>query len=319
MNCPKCGTALPDNARFCYGCGSAMAAAAPPAAPAPAARPIAAPPGVTSLKCPQCGAPIHPSFGDAVLSCDYCGSSVSLGAEGWKQIGKHSLLSAKVVEVADALDLVHQHVNTGFLHRKTFEESKVNQQKLTFVPFWVLPVSATTNYVYTDVAVSVGGTLGTIAAAEVLGGGGRNRYPSVVPFPVAPMVNPTRTDTLSAMYEYPVVAVKSMTAYQPKGYEFSLTDRALFDKNAIPPGVPILNGDLGEDAAQFAARAYVTQLQSELAHKKHTMVQQVQTQVTVAEGELVHVPIWYVELERKGAKTVVLIDSHAGKIMQTIA
>jgi hypothetical protein len=110
-----------------------------------------------------------------------------------------------------------------------------------------------------------------------------------------------------------------MAAYQPKDYQFGLADRTFFDKKNIPNGTTILNGDLGEDAARHAAQAFVQQLQSEAAHKKHSMVSQLHTQVDISEGELLHVPIWYFQLDHKGAKTTILIDAHAGRVIRTVS
>ena len=331
MICPNCGAPLPDTARFCYSCGTPMRGASPvpgtsappppPPPPPPPDRPTVAPAGVQALKCPSCGAPLSPTFGDMVVTCDYCGSSVSLGAAGWRAISKHSMLIAKIVDPAGALDVVHKHVDTGFFHRKTFEESTVVEQKLTYVPFWIVPVSATTNFTYQDIAVSVGSTVATIAAAEVLGGaiGGR-RGGGFMPIPIVtgPTVNPTRQDTVSGSYEFPVIAVKAMGAYQPKEYTFQLGDRTLFDKKQLPPNVTVLNGDVGEETAHGAARAFVTQLQTEEAHKRHHMVSQLNCQVQVNEAELLHAPIFTYTLERKGERTVYLVDAHARQLIRTI-
>jgi hypothetical protein len=341
MNCPRCGAPLPDNARFCYACGSPLGASAapggaptggvppPPPPPTPAsnataapAAPPLAPAGATALKCPSCGAPIAPTFGEMVITCEYCGASVSLGGAGWKEISKHSMLTPQVLDANQALAIVRASVDQGFLHRHHFEESKIVEQKLSFVPFWIIPTSASTSFQYQDIAVGVGATVGSIAAAELLGsalGGNRGGGGfAVIPVMAGPAVNPTRADAISGMYEYPVVAVKGMSAYQPKDYQFALGDRTFFDKKQVPEGAPILNGDLGEDAAQHAARSYVTQLQAEAAHKKHHMVSQLQTNVEIAEGELLHVPIWYFVLERKGEKSIILVDGHAGKVLQTV-
>ena len=319
MNCPKCGTSLPDGARFCYSCGSSLAPPPPP--PAPAASPTVAPSGTQELKCPACGAPVHPTFGEMVITCEYCGGCVTLGGNGWKEISKHTMLPARVGSAADALQVVRASLDVGFFHKTVFEESKVVEQRLTFVPFWVMPVSASTSYVYQDVATSVGATVGTMVAAEVIGSAlGGNRRGGFVPIPImaGPVVNSNRQDSITGMYEFPVVAVKGMTQYQPKSYEFALRERSFFDKKQVPQGAPVLNGDLGEDAAQHAARSYVTQLQSDLAHQKHHMVSQIHTEVQVSEGELLHVPIWYFQLERKGQRMAILVDAYAGKIMQTV-
>jgi hypothetical protein len=325
MYCTKCGNSLPDDARFCSKCGTAVAGApgggSAAAAPAATSGPTLAPAGVQELKCPSCGAPIKPVFGEMVISCDYCGSSVTLGGAGWKEINKHTMLKLVVPSREAALKVVQGYLDQGFLHRHYFEESKIVEEKLSFVPFWVLPASASTTYQYQAVATSVGATVGTVAAGALLGSvlsGQRGGGFTVIPIMGGPVVNPTRSETISGQYEYPIVAVKAMSSYQPKDYQFSLTDRTLFDKKGVPDGTPILNGDLGEDSAQHAAKAYVQQLQSEMAHKKHGMVSNIKTDVDVSEGELLHVPVWYFQFDHKGQKAVVLVDGHAGRIIQTI-
>ena len=326
--CSKCGAQLPDGAQFCYKCGTAVPGGAGGGAPAasgapaaPAAKTIAAA-GVQELKCPSCGAPIKPAFGEMVITCDYCGGSVTLGGDGWKEINKHTMLPLKVTDRAAALKAVRDYVDQGFFHRNDFAESQIGQERLSYVPFWVMPASASTTYQYQAVATTIGATAGTMAAGALLGealGGGRRGGFMVMPIMAGPVVNPNRSETVSGQYEYPVVAVKAMSAYQPKDYQFGLQDRTFFDKKNIPEGTPILNGDLGEDAAHHAAEAYVQQLQSEVVHKKHSMVSQLRTQVTISDGELLHVPIWYFELDRKGTKTTVLIDGNAGHVIRTVA
>jgi hypothetical protein len=334
--CAKCGTQLPDGSEFCYRCGApvpgAGGAAAPrpgsssgptaTASPAPAAGgPVLAAAGVEELKCPSCGAPIKPTFGEMVITCDYCGASVTLGGAGWKEISKHSMLLLKVTDQNAALKSVHDYIDQGFFHRKDFEESKILESRLSYVPFWVMPASASTTYQYQAVATSVGATAGTIAASALLAGalgGGRRGGFMVMPIMAGPVVNPNRSETVSGQYEYPVVAVKAMSAYQPKDYQFDLAGRTFFDKKSIPDGTTILNGDLGEDAARHAAQAYVQQLQSEEVHKKHSMVSQLRTQVDISDGELLHVPIWYFHLDHKGVGIVILIDASNGRVIRTV-
>jgi double zinc ribbon protein len=332
MNCTQCGAALPPNARFCYACGAPAYNPAAPGAPPPppppppatagtvttaAGGPTIAPAGAQAIKCPNCGAPVHPTFGDMVITCDYCGSSVTLGGAGWKQIQKHTMLVAKMTSRDDALKLVQAFMDQGFLHRRAFEDSKIVEEKLSYVPFWIVPVAATTTYTYQDVAVSVGSTVATMAASELLGSALTGNRGTVVPIMTGPVVNPTRSATLSSNLEFPVVAAKGMTAYQPRNYAFNLTDRAIFDRKKIPDGAPVLNGDIGEDAAQHAAQVYVTQLQAEQAHRAHRMVSALKTDLQLSEAELLHVPIFYFLLEHKGARQPMLVDAQAARIMPT--
>lgn len=324
--CMKCGAQVPDGAAFCMKCGNPMGSAggSPPASPAGAAAAPSSPPiadaGVQELKCPTCGAPIKPTFGEMVITCEYCGGSITLGGQGWKEISKHTMLPLTVPDRDAALKVVRGYLDQGFLHRHFLEESKLVEERMSFVPFWVVPASATTTFQYQAVATSVGATVGTIAAGALLGsalGGGRGGF-TVIPIMAGPVVNPTRAETISGQYEYPVVAVKAMSAYQPKDYQFSLTDRTFFDRKAIPSTATILNGDLGEDSARYAAEAYVKQLQSEAAHQKHHMVSNLSCQVQVSEGELLHTPIWYFRFEHKNENVTVLIDGNAGRVIRTV-
>jgi len=321
--CMKCGAQVPDEAQFCMKCGTPVGGAARPPPPPPAAAasvaPIAAA-GVQELKCPACGAPIKPTFGEMVISCDYCGGSVTLGGQGWKEISKHTMLPLAVADRDAALKIVRGYLDQGFLHRHFLEESKITEEHLSYVPFWVIPAAASTTYQYQAVATSVGATAGTIAAGALLGNalGGRRGGFTVIPIMAGPVVNPNRSETISGQYEYPVVAVKAMSAYQPKDYQFSLTDRTFFDKKSIPQTAPILNGDMGEDAARFAAEAFVKQLQSEAAHQKHHMVSNIKCEVQVSEGELLHAPIWYFRFDHKTENVTVLIDGHAGRVIRTM-
>ncbi len=322
--CVKCGTQLPDDAKFCAKCGTPIAAVgAGPAAsssPAASAAPTIAAAGVSELKCPSCGAPIKPTFGDMVVTCDYCGSSVTLGGAGWKSIQKHTMLALKVTDPNAALATVRASMDQGLFHRHEFEQSKVVDTKLSYVPFWVVPVSASTTYQYQAAAASVGATLGTIAAGEMLGGalGGRRGGMTIIPIVGGPVVNPTRSETMSGKYEFPVIAVKALASYQPRDYQFQLAERSLFDKKAIPGTAAIVNGDVGEDSAQGSAKAFVEQLQSELAHKKHSMVSKLETKTEIAEGELLHVPIWTFQVEHKGQRQPFVVDGNASRVIRTV-
>jgi len=321
--CMKCGSQVPDGAQFCMKCGTPVGAAGgppPPPPPSPAASSTIAAAGVQELKCPTCGAPIKPTFGETVITCDYCGGSVTLGGQGWKEISKHTMLSLAVTDRDAVMKVVQTYLDQGFLHRHFLEESKLIEERLTFVPFWVIPTTASTTYQYQAVAETVGVTAGTMAAGALLGRamtGGRGGI-AVIPIMGGGVVNSNRSETISGQYEFPVVAVKSMSGYQPKDYQFALTDRGLFDKKTIPSNAPVLNGDMSEEEARAAADAFVKQLQSETAHKKHHVVSALQTQVQVQEGELLHAPVWYFRFDHKGENVTVLIDGHSGRVIRTM-
>ena len=126
-----------------------------------------------------------------------------------------------------------------------------------------------------------------------------------------------RAYQMDSDYNYPVVALKALTEYQPKDYQFRLEERTLFDAGKVKE-LKILNGDVGEDTAKYQAKTMVDQLQSEKAHAAHHMIQQLSTESDTGEGELLHAPVWIVRLDHKGSKIALVVDGNSGGTINSI-
>ncbi len=94
-----------------------------------------------------------------------------------------------------------------------------------------------------------------------------------------------KSEQMDANYNFPVVALKALTAYQPRDYQFSLEERTLFDVTKVAKNIKVLNGDISEDVAKSQAKTLVDQLQSEKAHAKYHMIQQINTESDVGDLE----------------------------------
>lgn len=328
--CHKCGTQLPDEALFCMKCGSSLTAA-PPTAGAPKkearAEPFA-PVGVTQLKCPSCGAPITPQFGEMVITCEYCSTSVVLGAEGWRSVQKHTMLPIGFPDRDAILARMHDMMIVGLLRRHLQDSSTLEELKLTVVPYWVIPVSARTSIVASDMAAQAGQVAATAAIAGILGAamsGGRGRGGFAGPMAAGVLLGTSRGQgsqqkafQANNLYQFPVVAMKALAEYQPRDYAFDVDDRALFSAGSFPKHVPILNGDVGEDDAKYQAKALVDQLQSDKAHRQYHMIQQIRTELDLGEAELLHVPIWFARYDHGGKKIVLIVDGHNGQLINSL-
>jgi ribosomal protein L37AE/L43A len=355
--CPNCGTQLPDGAAFCYKCGSSVApGGAQPrqyGAQAPSAQqrsvPVIAPVGATALKCPSCGAPISPKFGEMVITCEYCGTGITLGNDGWKDIEKHTMLRLNVTK-----DQVESKI-TGMMDKGIFrhhlhEESTLEEMTATFVPYWIIPVSARTSIVAVDAMQQVGQIATTAALMGIMSGGfggrrrsfdmsgligsslnslsgnwrraigGRGVFAGALPqtmfygmgMGMGMGGGPTKTYQLDQNYDFPVVAMKDLMEFQPHDYTFALDQRVLFDASKIDKSIKILNGDIGEDVAKVQAKTLVDQLQSQKAHEQHHMIRQLNTEMDVSDGELLHVPVWLTRYNHKGNKIVFVLDGNSG-------
>jgi ribosomal protein L40E/DNA-directed RNA polymerase subunit RPC12/RpoP len=352
--CHNCGAQIPDDAAFCPKCGAITGVTSPKPA-APSASPVVAPSGVTSLKCPSCGAPIAPKFGEMVITCEYCGSAVTLGAQGWSSIQKQTMLLLKVATVDQVNAIITPMMDKGLLHRHLHEDSVQEEMSLTFVPYWIVSISARTSITATDETAQIAQTASTAALMGVIfggmgggfggggrgggfGGGGRRRafegrFVTTNPFSGILGLKRIRimafgmgmgrgggmkkTEQMDANYYFPVIALKALTDYQPRDYQFNLDGRALFDISKLPKGVKILNGDISEEVAKSQAKTLVDQLQSQKAHAKYHMIQSINTISDVGDVELLHAPVWFAKYDHKGNKIVLVIDANSGNVINS--
>ena len=325
MFCIKCGLQLPDDADFCVKCGVKQT---PVTIVKQDARPE-----TKEVKCTSCGAPIIPKFGEMVITCEYCESSISLENKGWQNIAKHSMLPITVSDKDQVTARLHNMMDKGLLHRHLQESSTLEELDLSMIPYWIIPVTAKTNLIATDLMVEIGSIATTAVMAGMMAGalGGGSRRSGFGGGMMNGMLmgtmmggggmmnnNATKAYTVNESYNCPVIGVKSLTAYQPHGYEFSLDQKIDFDSKKISKSVKIMNGDINEDAAKNQAKNIVDQIQSQRVHTKYHMIRQMETQEDVAEGELLHVPIWFAQYDHKGKKIILIIDANSGNAINSI-
>jgi hypothetical protein len=307
-------------------------------------RSVVAPNGATSFKCPNCGAPLSPKFGEMVITCEYCGSGVSLGENGWSNIQKQSILPLKIATSDQVNSIIRPLMDKGLLHRHLQEDSKLEDMSLSYVPYWIVSVSARTAVVTIDEAQQLGQAATTAALMGVIlggmGGMGRRvfwdaRIGSNSIFGrslLSPRINmfgfgmmgggmgggARKVVQMDANYNFPVVALKALTAYQPRDYQFDLESRTIFDVTKISKNIKVLNGDISEEVARSQAKTLVDQLQSEKAHSKYHMIQQINTQSDVGDVELLHAPIWFARYDHKGKKIALVIDANSGNLINSM-
>lgn len=355
LYCPNCGAQNQDGTNFCTKCGKSMPADANAnSAKAASSGPILAPSGVASLKCPSCGAPIAPKFGEMVITCAYCGTGVTLGDKGWTNIQKQTMLTLKVATVEQVNGIIKPLVNNGILHRHRLEDSKEEEMSLTYVPYWIVSVSARSAITVANQNAQLAQTAASAAVLGVLlgglggggggGGGGRGGRGGRRAFegqlaagnPFAGLLGLKgirimafgmgmgmgrggggKAEQMDENYNFPVIALKALTDYQPHDYQFNLEGRELFDIAKLPKGVKILNGDVSEDGAKTQAKTLVDQLQSQKAHAKYQSIQSMKTDIDVSDTELLHVPVWFARYDNKSKKIVLVIDANSGKVINS--
>src|SRR3989449_2133787 len=336
MFCLKCGSQLNYNDTSCSKCGaktnsSGMTSQTQSNSVIPGATQILAPSNAQSLKCPSCGAPIAPKFGEMIITCEYCGTSITLGNAGWANIQKQTMLPLTIQSTDDISDRVKSMMDRGILHRHLQESSTLEEMTLSVVPYWLMNVSARTSIIATNM-VAEGATVATTAALigvmAGMGGGRRGGFgaPLLGGAMLGSMVGSgmgggggqKKAIQMDQNYNFPIIALKALTQYQPRDYHFAIQGRTLFDISQYPKGIKVLNGDISEDAAKYQAKTLVDQLQSQKAHAQYHMIQQISSEEDVSDTELLHVPIWFVRYDHSGNKIVLVVDGNSGNVINSL-
>ncbi len=312
MFCNQCGGRIADGSVFCNLCGGrqgVVPAPAPapgvPMAPgvpgypapqsvAPVQAPAAPPPLPQSLKCNSCGGSLQPSAGTALVVCEYCGAVTAMAASGTAEVfQKHYMLDNKLNNES-AMNAGGQWLNKGLFRRKVAERSELGQVVLKYVPYWIVP---------TSVVAEFSGTKNVSKSVQ------RNGQWTTITEQV-----PVH-DRIQFQQNIPVVAVRGYNQYQPKeGFQFQLQGKANFDKRQTG-GVEVQSGDVSEAEAKGQAGSFAHQLAEKQARSRVDNLQSINVNPTSFDGELVHIPVWFMQYAHKGKQMFILIDGSTGQVI----
>jgi hypothetical protein len=219
-------------------------------------------------------------------------------------------------------------MDRGLLHRHLHEDSTQEEMSLTYVPYWIVSVSARTSIVAADETAQIAQAASTAVLMGVIfggmgggfGGGRRGGFGRIMAFGMGYGGGGglKKTEQIDENYNFPVIALKALTDYQPRDYQFNLEERELFDISKLPKDVRILNGDISEEVAKSQAKTLVDQLQSQKAHGQYHMIQSIHTDSDVGDVELLHAPIWFAKYDHKGNKIALVIDANSGRVINSL-
>src|SRR5207245_1743194 len=120
-----------------------------------------------------------PKFGEMIITCEYCGSSITIGNAGGTNIHKQTILTLTMQSTNEISDRIKSMMDRGMLHRHLQESSSLEEMTLSVVPYWLVNVSARTSIVATNM-VAEGATVATTAALigvmAGMGGGRRGGF-----------------------------------------------------------------------------------------------------------------------------------------------
>jgi hypothetical protein len=257
------------------------------------------------MKCPNCGAPLNPASGEAMVVCTYCGTSISLGSLGWTKVDKHFILDIKVQMKDQAEQISKEFLDNSIFHRHLFEKSQLKKVELNYIPYWIMDAGYSAQYQYKREQVNPGGFV-------AVGMGGRGGFGG-------PSINvQTIVESGSDVNEvhYPVIAIEDMNQYQPPDYVFNLSNKRPIEQNDLSGPIKLMNGSMGEEKARMEGKIRIQQWEIRRLQKSVRGFLSANVNVDIADMYLVHIPVWTLEFQHKDETIFLLIDGHNARVME---
>jgi hypothetical protein len=213
-------------------------------------------------------------------------------------------------------------MDKGVFRSGVAREAQIINVKLKYLPFWTFPVTTYTAYsgvtgsgisgemnqvqnAFSDKRASKLSKFGSLmkaGASAYLESQQKNQGPRNV------------SSSFSSHYIWPVLARRS-TISEINYYDVPAARKIPFDVGRITTDAEFLNTEFKQEEAKMKAKAEVEERERRVACGKVDSLQSCNVNATVADGELVHAPIWFVQYALNGENYMILVDGSEGKIL----
>jgi len=283
--------------------------------PPPAPKPLQPPP----TNCTNCGAPLSVTQEDLVVTCRYCGFTMTVATR--EEIKRHSMLENRLF-AQQAVEAAQKYMDKGVFRVGVSKDASVTNVKLRYVPFWVCSTSA--NTFFRGIAGS--GIMGEIHQAEEAvtdkRSSGLKKFGKLVLAGAKAYAETQQKDrrpqnvsySFSNNYIWPTLARQTMIS-EINFYDVPAARKIPFDVGKIPPDAEFLNIELKEEEAKTKVKSEVEAKERLIASGKVDTLETCNVNVVLGEAELVHAPVWFVHYTLKGENYVIAVDGCEGKVL----
>jgi len=229
------------------------------------------------IMCSNCGAPVEFRPGEIIATCKYCGYTTVIET-GRAFTFEHSLFLNKY-DLAQIEEPIRNWMRTGFLKPSDLaKKSKLLEKTLTYLPFWVVSVEATSSY--------------------------KGVFERISP-PVA------KEGEIEKKYDWLVLARKA-AEFPTREYDVPLEGKIPYDFRKIEGFAKVLNSEINRDEALGLAKQQIEDLHRYLIQQDVDKIIEIKSQFDVKQVVYLHAPIWFVKYEYKGKAFKLLIDGATG-------
>jgi DNA-directed RNA polymerase subunit RPC12/RpoP len=283
--------------------------------PPPAPKPVQPPP----TNCSNCGAPLNLTQEDLVVTCRYCGFTMTVATR--EEIKKHSMLENRLFS-QQAVEAAQKYMDKGLFRVGVSKDASITNVKLRYVPFWVCSANANTFFK----GVTGTGIMGEIHQAQEATSDKRSsglaKFGKLVLAGAKAYAETQQKDrrpqtvsySFSNNYVWPTLARQTMIS-EINYYDVPAARKIPFDVGKIPSDAEFLNIELNEEEAKTKVKSEVEAKERLIARGKVDTLETCNTNVVLGDAELVHAPVWFVHYTLKGENYVIAVDGCEGKVL----
>jgi len=236
---------------------------------------------VKELRCSYCGAPLSFEPGEILATCRYCGFTVVINT-GQAFTFEHSMFLNKYTPTQTE-ELARKWMSSGFLKPKDLaKKSKVTENTLIYMPFWVVSVKAESTY---------NGVFERISPPIVKNG------------------------KISKNYDWLVLARKA-AEFPTKEYDVPLSGKIPYDFSRIDEIAKVLNSEIDEGEAVAIVRQEIEGHHRYLAQQDVDRIIEMKTELEITQIVYLHAPVWLLKYEYAGKNYVLWLDGAAGTVIK---
>ena len=236
---------------------------------------------VQEIRCSKCGAPIAFNPGEIIATCPYCGYT-SVIETGKAFTLEHSMILNKY-DPTQVEELVHNWMRSGFMKPGNLaKSSKILEKSLVYLPFWIVPVTATSEY--------------------------RGVFERLVP----PVV---KEGKIEKKYDWLVLARKA-AEFPTREYDIPLEGKISYDFRKIEKFAKVLNSEIEKTEAVESAKQQIENHHQFLVKQDIDKIIEMKTDFSIGDSVYLHAPIWFIAYEYKGEQYNIILDGATGTIIK---
>jgi len=233
------------------------------------------------IHCSHCGAPVDFNPGEIIATCKYCGFTTVIET-GKAFTFEHSLLLNKY-GAAQTEELARNWMSSGFLKPGDLaKKSKITEQALVYLPFWVVSAQATTKYK---------GIFERISPAIVKEG------------------------EIKKDYNWLVLA-RAAAGFPTREYDVPLAGKIPYDFRKIEGFAKVLNSEMEREKALGLANQQIEDHHRFLLQQDVDRIIEISTTLEFKQMVYLHAPVWFIKYQYKGNLYQLIIDGATGSVLK---